>query len=150
MAKIPVYSDIGQIVALVEYNDNLDFWDGHNMTCGQTGKHKGITRLKKSGKYVLIHGSQYQGERSYAEIITDREAYEEIVNSENRKLFEKFPDLLKINESLDQEEGEEEIPTTIQVSRGVKDRLTALKITPGETYQEILLRLVPGLQEDKS
>jgi len=36
-----------------------------------------LTRLKKSGKYVLIHGSQWQGEQDSAEndIIKERLKY---------------------------------------------------------------------------
>ena len=72
MAKIPVYED-GNIIARVNYNSDLDYWDGRNWTCGSTGHHKGLTKLKKSGQYVLIHGTQWQGERDSAEIISKEE-----------------------------------------------------------------------------
>jgi len=93
----------GNIVARVNRNDNLDFWDGNDMTCGSTGEHKGLTKLKKSGDYVLIHMSQWQGARDWAEIITPNRAVDEILFSGNTKLLDKYPDLKEIAENLDQE-----------------------------------------------
>ena len=107
MAKVNVYEN-GKIFARVEYNQNLDFWYDHNWTCGSTGRHLGITRLRKSGQYVLIHGTQLQGEQGSAEIITDEEAYQQIVSSGNIELLEKFPDLMKFEEELDTDEDPEE------------------------------------------
>lgn len=147
MSKVPVHDEYGDIVARVEYNSNLDYWDGNNWTCGETGRHLGLTRLKKSGQYVLIHGTQWQGERDSAEIISEREAYEHIVSSDNGRLFDKFPGLLKFEETLDSEEGADDAPTTIQLSKGLKNRLESLKLAPGESYQDLLIRLVPGLAE---
>jgi len=99
--SIPVYDD-GEIIAKVKYNNNLDYWDGNNWTCGSTGRHKGLTRLKKSGKYVLIHGTQWQGERDTAEVISPEKAVQEILSSGNEELFDKFPELRKIaDEELD-------------------------------------------------
>lgn len=147
MAKVPVHDDEGHVIARVEYNNNLDFWNGSNWTCGSTGRHLGLTRLKKSGQYVLINGTQWQGERDSATIITPEEAYQHIVDSGNEDLLDKFPELNEFGESLDQEEGEEDIPTTIQVTKGFKDQLEELKLNPGETYQEMLTRMIPELQE---
>ncbi len=90
------------IIARVNYNSNLDYWDGHNQTCGSTGRHKGITRLK-SGKYVLIHGTQWQGEKDYAEVISKDEALQEILKSGNEELLDKFKDLKELYKSLDEE-----------------------------------------------
>lgn len=93
---ISVRDESGSIVARVEYNENLDYWDGRNNTNGSTGRHSGLTRLKKTKQFVLIHGSQWQGERNYAEIISDEQAYQEIAGSENEELMKKyFPD--KVN-----------------------------------------------------
>lgn len=86
MAKVNVY-EFGEVVARVEYNSNLDFWDGRNWTCGSTGRHKGLTKLK-DGRYVLIYGTQWQGERDYAEIITTEEALQEVLQSGNDELLE--------------------------------------------------------------
>lgn len=69
MTKVPVYDD-GEVIARVEYNSNLDFWDGRNMTSGSLGRHLGFTKLKKSGKYVLITGTNWEGEQPSAEIVT--------------------------------------------------------------------------------
>ncbi len=100
---IPVYDQGGEIIAKVSYNDNLDYWDGNNNTCGSTGRHKGLTKLK-SGKYVLIHGTQWQGERDSAEVITPKRAVSEILESGNEKLFEEYPDLqVFMDKQLDSE-----------------------------------------------
>lgn len=90
--KVPVYNG-EECVARVEYNNNLDFWDGSNWTCGSLGRHKGITRLKKTKQFVLIHGTQWQGERNHAEIISDEEALCLILASNDESLLKKyFPD----------------------------------------------------------
>ena len=88
MKKVNVFED-GQVVARVEYNDNLDYWDGRNYTSGSTGRHKGLAQLQ-DGRFVLIHGTQWQGERDWAEIITREEATMEILKSENDHLISHF------------------------------------------------------------
>lgn len=88
---IKVYDDYREIVGEVEYNNNLDFWENNNRSCGSIGRHKGLTRLKK--KYVLIHVSQWPGEQDYAELIGANQAKQEIIDSGNEKLFEEFPEL---------------------------------------------------------
>ncbi len=137
----------GRVVARVEYNNNLDFWDGNNWTCGSTGRHLGLTKLRKSGQYVLIHGTQWQGEKDSAEIITDEEAYQYIANSEKWDLLEKFPDLQKFEESIDTDYSPDDQKTTIQVSVSLKNKLEALK-TKGsdETYQDVIEKYIPALE----
>lgn len=98
---IAVKNENGDVVARVAVNSNLDFWDGRNMTCGSTGRHKGITRLKKTKEFVLISTTQWQGERDYAEIISDDQAYQEIAKSENEELMKKyFPEKVKGDEEI--------------------------------------------------
>ena len=75
--SVPVYEN-DEIIGQVDYNDNLDYWDGNNRTCGFPGHHKGLTRLKKSGKWVLIHGTQWQGGKNFAETITAKAAVQEM------------------------------------------------------------------------
>ena len=87
MSKVNVYDDNGDIVARVEYNDNLDHWDGSNWTSGSTGRHLGLTKLQ-DGSYVLIHGTQWQGERDHAEIVSADQALQEILQSGNAELLE--------------------------------------------------------------
>ncbi len=84
--------DGDQVVGQVSENNNLDFWDGNNYTCGSTGRHKGLTVLQ-DGRYVLIHGSQWQGERDNAEIITAETALREILISGNDGLFKDYLEL---------------------------------------------------------
>ena len=81
-----------EIIGQVSENTNLDYWDGNNHTCGSTGRHKGLTQLA-DGRYVLIHGSQWQGERDTAEIISAETALREILVSGNEELFSGFPEL---------------------------------------------------------
>jgi hypothetical protein len=141
MAKVNVYEG-GKVIARVQYNDNLDYWDGKNWTCGSMGRHLGLTRLRKSGKYVLIHGTDFQGEQDRAEIVTDEEAYQAIVSSGNIELLEKFPDLQRFEEDIDTDEDPDESKTTIQISKALQKQLTDLKQSPDETYQAVLDRLV--------
>lgn len=94
---IPVYDEDHEVIGEVEYNSNLDYWDGRNHTCGSTGRHKGLTRLT-DGRYVLINGTQWQGERDTANVISEREACQEILRSGNTDLFESFPELKKYKE----------------------------------------------------
>ena len=75
---IPVYSSEGEIIAEVEYNNNLYFWDGRNITNGNTGRHRGFTQLK-TVLFVLIHGTQRQVEHDSTEIISKRQAVQEIL-----------------------------------------------------------------------
>lgn len=103
--KVPVFDEYGEVIAQVEYNENLDFWDGNNHTCGSTGRHMGLTKLA-SGNYVLIHGTQWQGESDTAEIVSAKQALSAILRSGNDELLEeeKFKDLKELmEESLDQE-----------------------------------------------
>lgn len=97
--RVNVLDENGQVVGRVRYNNNLDWWDGNNWTCGAVGKHKGLTKLK-DGRYVLIHGTQWQGEKDYAEIISQEEALQEILQSGNTDLLntEKFAELKELYE----------------------------------------------------
>lgn len=99
MSKVNVYNHDNDIIARVEYNSNLDFWDGSNWTCGSTGRHKGLTKLK-NGQFVLIHGTQWQGDRNYAEVISAEQALQEVLSSENEELLDnpRFKDLKKLYE----------------------------------------------------
>ena len=87
--RVNVYADesMEEVIARVRYNQNLDFWDGRNFTCGSTGRHKGLTKLK-DGRYVLIHGTQWQGEKDYAIVISAEQALQEILKSGNHDLLE--------------------------------------------------------------
>jgi hypothetical protein len=97
----------GDVVGRVRYNQNLDYWDGRNWTCGSTGRHEGITKLK-DGQYVIIHGTQWQGERDTAEIITPEEALNKILKSGNSDLLKltKFQGLNGIFTEMDSSEEE--------------------------------------------
>ena len=147
MAKVNVYED-GKVIARVQYNDNLDYWDGKNWTCGSMGRHLGLTRLRKSGQYVLIHGTDFQGEQDRAEIVTDEQAYQAIVSSGNFELLEKFPDLRRFEEDLDTDEDPDESKTTIQISKALQKQLSDMKNSPDETYQDVIERLVGSIKNE--
>lgn len=104
---IPVYNNEGEIIAEVKYNSNLDYWDGRNYTSGSTGRHKGLARLT-DGRYVLIYGTQWQGERHRCEIITPEQALQEILRSGNTDLLQDFPDLQELKENIIITESREE------------------------------------------
>ena len=84
---VNIYDENNNIIGKVNYSENLDFYDGRNLSCGSVGYHQGLTKLK-NGEFVLIHGSNWQGDKDYAEIITPEEALQEILKSENIKLLE--------------------------------------------------------------
>ncbi|HAZ38146.1 MAG TPA: hypothetical protein DCY71_09940 [Clostridiaceae bacterium] len=96
---VKVVNEFGDLTAVVKYNNDLDFCNGGNFNCGSTGCHLGITKLK-DGKYVLIHGTDWEGERDYAEIATDAEALDAIVTTGHTELLEKkkFEPLKKLYE----------------------------------------------------
>lgn len=94
---IPVTDESGGIVAQVKYTANLDYWDGRNWTCGSTGRHKGLTKLK-DGRFVLIHGTQWQNERDTAEIISPEQAVQEILAAGADELFGEFPELAALRD----------------------------------------------------
>lgn len=105
--RVPVYDDDGNIIARVRYNSCLDYWNGRNWENGGTGRHKGLTRLK-DGRYVLIHSTDWQGEKDWAEIIGPKEALQEILKSGNDELLDtkKFRELKKLYEEEYEEEEE--------------------------------------------
>ena len=87
------------VVARVRYNQDLDYWDGSNNTNGGIGMHKGITKLK-DGRYVIIIGSQWQGAKDYAYIVSAEEALQEILKSDNGQLLDtkKFVELKRLKD----------------------------------------------------
>lgn len=97
----------GETVARVDYNSNLDKWNGSNFQNGGTGRHLGITRLRKvidGMTFVLIHGTQWQGEEDTAELVSDETAKQAILDGDNEALLQKwFPHEL---DEMDNMEGE--------------------------------------------
>jgi hypothetical protein len=94
--KVPLY-DGERCVGRVSYTENLDDWDGGNFTCGSTGRHLGVGRTR-SGQFYLCHGTQWQGERDYAKVVSEEEAKEAVMRRNEtdlyRELFgEEIPDL---------------------------------------------------------
>lgn len=98
---IKVYDENRGIVGVVKYNSDLDMLKGSNYQNGGIGRHKGLTRLK-NGAYVLIYGSDWQGDESYGEIISAREALNEIIDSHNFGLLteKKFAELNDMYEEM--------------------------------------------------
>jgi hypothetical protein len=86
----------GIVIAQVEYNSNLDHWDGYNWTCGETGRHLGVTQLEDK-RFVLIHGTQWQGEKAWAEVVTDEKALQAILKHDESEL-NAFPELVELRD----------------------------------------------------
>jgi hypothetical protein len=104
MSLVPVYEHDdcgdgrGAIVGRVKYNSNLDHWDGNNWSDGGVGTHLGITRLSKSGRMVRIHGTQWQGSKDRAYVMTDAEAIQLILDNDPDEL-ENWPHLKALAEA---------------------------------------------------
>jgi hypothetical protein len=101
-----------EIIARVRYNTILDYWDGSNWKNGGVGRHKGITKLK-DGRYVIIIGTDWQGERDYAYVVDADEALQEILKAQQLDLLDtkKFAGLKKLYEEkclIEDDELEEE------------------------------------------
>lgn len=106
---INVYDDDNKIIGRVNYSTNLDFYDGHNFTCGSPGKHEGLTKLR-NGQFVLISTSNWQDSKDYAKIISDNQALQKILKSGNLELLEekRFIKLKKLYEEILNSEFSEE------------------------------------------
>lgn len=93
MPKVNVYLNEedrqygGEVVARVKYNQRLDYWNGSDWTNGGVGRHLGITKLR-DGSFVLIYGTQWEGERDYGLVVSDRKALDAILRSGNEELLE--------------------------------------------------------------
>ena len=100
MERLPVLNDEGTVIAMVKYTENLDTWDGHNMSAGSMGVHLGITKLK-NGIYVLIHGTNWAGQRDTAEIVPPSLALNLILKTGHEELLNdpKFSDLKSLMEN---------------------------------------------------
>lgn len=98
---VNIYDENDQIIGRVNHSTNLDFYDGRNFSCGSVGNHKGLTKLK-NGNYVLINGTDWQGCRDEAEIISSKQALQEILHSGNINLLEekRFAELKKLYDNM--------------------------------------------------
>jgi len=85
---INVYED-GKVIARVEYNNNLDKWNGHNWNSGEAGEHLGLTRLK-DGRFVAIHTTQMEGGRDSAGLISREDALQAVLYAENEDLLDRY------------------------------------------------------------
>lgn len=82
-----------EIIGRVVVNRILDCWDGKNYTYGGIGNHAGITKLKRTidgMSFVFIFTTQWQGGRDKAWLISDEEALQHILKSENDTLLKKY------------------------------------------------------------
>lgn len=140
---VNVYNENNEVIADVDYNNKLDTWNGSNFQSGGAGQHKGLTRLE-NGKFVLIHGSDWQGVQDYGEIISRAEALQEILNSRDMDLLDEF-DLREDYEK--QMLKEKDYSTkTIKVSRKVHEQLTELA-SKNESYSDVIQKLIDSNNE---
>jgi hypothetical protein len=103
---VNVYDENGKVVGRVNYNSIWTTGTVTTTTCGSTGRHWG-SQSWKDGRFVLIHGTQWQGEQDTAEVVTAEEALQAILSSGNEELLEeaRFSELKKLNdESMAEEE----------------------------------------------
>jgi hypothetical protein len=84
-SKVPLY-DGESCIGRVSYTDNLDTWNGSNYQSGGTARHLGVGRTR-SGKFFLCHGTQWQGERDCAVIVSEAEAKEAVMRVGNDALY---------------------------------------------------------------
>lgn len=140
---VNVYEN-NEIIADVDYNNNLDTWNGSNWQSGGTGHHKGLTRLE-DGRFVLIHGSDWQGVQDYGEVITKNEALQEILNSRDLDLLDEF-DLREDYENKMLKEKDYSVKS-VKVSREVHERLTELA-SKNESYSDVIERLLDSQKPD--
>ena len=110
MKKVPVYEHDqdqdgkGAIIGRVTYNDRLDRWDGNNYGNGGTGMHKGISRLTKSGRMVIIIGTQWQGCLDYAYVTSDDDALQEILDSRKLDVLDDYPHLKTLYNAMESDD----------------------------------------------
>lgn len=106
----PSELDRSEVISRVRYNAALDYWDGRNWSNGGVGMHKGLTKLK-DGTYVIIIGTQWQGQRDYAYTVSKEEALDEILKSGNQELLKtkKYVELNRLYKEtmIDEEEDED-------------------------------------------
>ena len=82
-----------EIAGRVKANSNLDYWDGKNYTYGGVGNHGGITKLRRiidNKQFVFIFTTQWEGVKNRAWLISNEEALQHILNSENESLLSKY------------------------------------------------------------
>lgn len=140
---VNVYEN-GEIIADVDYNTNLDVWNGQNWQSGGTGKHRGLTRLE-DGRFVLIYGSDWQGVEDYAEVITSEEALQEILKSRDLDLLDEF-DLREDYENKLVKEKKSWATKSIKVTSEVYDELTSLK-EGNDSYNDVIKQLIKEHKE---
>jgi hypothetical protein len=96
---VKLYNELnGEIIGDVEYNENLDSWDGRNYSNGGVGMHKGFGYLEEEDQFYIIIGSQWQGSQDYAYICSEEELIREMIDSDNSEEIEKYPELQEVYE----------------------------------------------------
>lgn len=138
MEMVNVYEN-GEIIADVDYNTNLDVWNGQNWQSGGTGKHRGLTRLE-DGRFVLIYGSDWQGVEDYAEVISEDEALQKILKSRNLDLLDEF-DLREMYEQKLVKEKKTWSTKSIKVNEEIYDKLTSFK-EGNDSYNDVISRMM--------
>ncbi|MGP0689805.1 hypothetical protein ACW5UC_24985 [Priestia aryabhattai] len=100
--RVSVYENLEkkEVISRVRYNASLDYWNGKENSNGGKGYHKGITKLK-DGRYVIIYGSDWQGDKDYGIVVSAEEALEEILKSGNNALLKtkKYKELNELYKS---------------------------------------------------
>lgn len=143
---VNVYDEGGEIIADVNYINNLDVWNGQNWQSGGTGKHRGLTQLE-DGRFVLIFGSDWQGVEDYAELISKDRALQEILKCRDLDLLDEF-DLRELYEQKLVKEKKTWATKTIKVNEDVYTRLTDCK-EGNDSYGDVINRLIDFYEANK-
>jgi hypothetical protein len=96
--RVLVTNKKGAVIGRVRYNTVLDYWNGKEWGNGGFAKHLGLTKLK-DGQYVIICGTDLQGEKDTAYIVSAEDALKAIQKSQHLELLDtkKFKDLKKLS-----------------------------------------------------
>lgn len=70
---VPLFDENGMAIGRVNCQYNCDIWDGHNWQNGGAGNHRGVGKTT-TGKFYIIHGSDWEGVQSTANIVSKEEA----------------------------------------------------------------------------
>lgn len=121
---IPVTDESGEIIAQVESNNRLDYWNGSNWTSGELGRHIGFTSLP-DGRYVLIHGTQWAKEQPSAEVVSAERIVKEAIRTGNQDELKEYPELIEILDSF---------PTDFEIKNS---KTFAIRVRIHDTEDEI-------------
>lgn len=144
---VNIYED-GKIIGRVNSNRNLDYWDGNNFTHGGIGRHLGLT-VRRNGDFVFIYTSQWQGDRDWAEVVSDDEALQAILRADAMDLLDN-PRFKKLKALYLAEYTEADEVEDIEVNNNIKGEIEMKNINnDGVNIEKIPYTRVSKVKERK-